>query len=82
MGLPIISTNVGGIPYLLEDRKDALLVPSDDPMAMSNAIKELLQNPALAERLAINAREKVMQFSWTKVKPLWIEVLSNVSKDM
>src|SRR5690606_12202159 len=41
-GLCIVSTNVGGIPYLLEHELDALLVPPDDPEAMAAAVRRIL----------------------------------------
>ena len=35
-GLPVVSTNAGGLTFLLEDGRDALLVPPEDPDAMSS----------------------------------------------
>jgi len=70
-GLCVVSTNVGGIPYLLEDGVDALLVPPDDPQAMAEAVKRILSDPELAAKLSMNAREKSESFSWEKVLPMW-----------
>jgi len=70
-GLCIVSTNVGGIPYLLEHEKDALLVPPDDPDAMASAICRLMEEPELAETLSVNARKKAEQFDWSKILPQW-----------
>ena len=70
-GLCIISTNVGGIPYLLDDGKDALLVPPDNPGAMASAIRRILTEPGLATHLSKNAREKVEQFDWSVILPKW-----------
>ena len=39
-GLCVVSTNVGGIPYLLEHEYDSLLVPSNDPAAMATAVRK------------------------------------------
>ena len=50
LGLPVISTNVGGIPFLLKDRQTALLVADNDIQAMSEAIKELIINDELRNR--------------------------------
>ena len=44
LGLPVVSTNVGGISFLLEDRKNALLVDKNDHKAMSSCIIELMNN--------------------------------------
>jgi len=70
-GLCIVSTNVGGIPYLLQDGVDALLVPPEDPEAMANAVKRILTDPQLAASLSANARKKAEAFSWEKVLPTW-----------
>jgi len=70
-GLCVVSTNVGGIPYLLQNEHDALLVPPDDPSAMAAAIQRILTEPDLAERLSKNARRKAEQFDWSAILPQW-----------
>lgn len=70
-GLCIVSTNVGGIPYLLEDGFDSLLVPPDDPGAMAAAIQRILTEPELAARLSANARKKAESFDWVIILPQW-----------
>ncbi|MEZ4795957.1 MAG: glycosyltransferase family 4 protein [Flavobacteriaceae bacterium] len=75
LGLPVVSTNVGGMPYLIEDRKEGLLVNPDDVEAMVKAIIELHQNQDLVKTLTSNARQKVEQLDWEVVKHLWFEVL-------
>jgi glycosyltransferase involved in cell wall biosynthesis len=77
-GLCIISTNVGGIPYLLEHEHDALLVPPDDPAAMAGAVRRLFTEEGLAERLSCNARRKVEQFDWLNVLPQWEAILKGI----
>ena len=77
-GLCVVSTNVGGIPYLLHDGEDALLVPLNDAEAMANAIRRILTEPGLAERLSHNARKKAEQFDWSVVLPQWEKLLSEV----
>jgi glycosyltransferase involved in cell wall biosynthesis len=77
-GLCVVSTNVGGIPYLLEHEQDTLLVPSDDPAAMATAVRRLLTEPDLAERLSRNARQKAEQFDWSIVLPQWEALLISV----
>ncbi len=74
-GMCIVSTNVGGIPYLLEHDVDALLVPPRDEVAMAAAVRRVLTEPGLAERLSRNANKKAMQFDWSVVLPQWDELL-------
>lgn len=70
-GLLIVSTNAGGIPYLLEHERDALLVPPDDSQAMADAVRKILTSPQFAERLSLNARRKAEQHDWLVILPQW-----------
>lgn len=79
-GLCVVSTNVGGIPYLLEDEQDALLVPPDDPQAMAEALKRVMTEPNLSERLSRNARKKVAKFDWENIVPEWEMILRQTSE--
>jgi len=74
-GLPVVSTNVGGVPYLVEDEVDALLVPSGDAVAMAAAIRRLLTDPLTAGRLSKNGREKAERFDWSVIMPQWESML-------
>ena len=75
-GLCVVSTNVGGIPYLLEDERDALLVPPRDAQAMSHAVRRILTDSQLAARLSENARRKAQQFDWSLILPQWKSLLT------
>lgn len=79
-GLCIVSTNAGGLPYLLEDGKDALLVPPNDSGSMAAAVRRLLTEPGLAERLSRNARRKAESFDWAAILPQWKALLQRVAK--
>ena len=79
-GLCVVSTNVGGIPYLLEHERDSLLVPPDEPQAMAAAVHRVLKEPALGARLSSNAREKVEQLDWSTVLPQWEALLALVAR--
>ena len=75
LGLPVVSTNVGGIPYLVDEGTEALLVPVRDVGEMSKAIISLVQNPSLAEQLSIDGRKKAELFDWEKVSGQWQKIL-------
>lgn len=79
-GVCVVSTNAGGIPYLLEHERDALLVSPDDPLAMATAVRRLLADPGLAKQLARNARQKAEQFDWTIILPQWQKQVISVAK--
>lgn len=76
LGLPVVSTNVGGMPFLISDYNDGILVPPQDVGAMTNAIVKLKKDDALRLKLVANARSKVENFSWNVVKPKWETLLS------
>jgi len=60
LGLPVVSTNVGGIPTIIRDNEEGLLVQNGDPYAMAGAILDLYQNPEKAIELAQAARNKAL----------------------
>lgn len=76
LGLAIISTNVGGMPMLINSNHDGVLVPEEDEEAMVKEISEILENPGKGEKLCVNAREKVESFDWDNIKDQWNEVLN------
>ena len=51
-GLPVVSTAVSGIPELIDNDVNGLLVPSEDALALADAIWRLAKDPALSHRLA------------------------------
>jgi colanic acid/amylovoran biosynthesis glycosyltransferase len=59
MGLPVITTNAGGVPELVDHEQDGLLVNPKEPVAMADAIERVLRDSALAERLASAGRAKI-----------------------
>jgi glycosyltransferase involved in cell wall biosynthesis len=58
-GTPVVSTRVSGIPELIDDGREGLLVPERDPVALAAALGRLLDDPALGDRMAAAARLKV-----------------------
>jgi glycosyltransferase involved in cell wall biosynthesis len=67
-GLPIIASDVGGIPDVVIDRKTGLLVPEKNIHALADAIKELAENEALQKSLVLGANEHIRQnFSWDAI---------------
>jgi len=75
LGLPVVSTDVGGLPYLIENNIDGVLVKKDDAKLMCNAINHLLINNDSAIKISNNARIKAESFSWGVVKQKWLEIL-------
>jgi len=61
--VPIVSTNVHGIPYMLENETEAILVAPGDIAALTSGILRLLENPAEGEVFARRARKRVAEFA-------------------
>lgn len=76
LGLPIVSTNVGGLPFLISHNEDGLLVPPNDVNAMVDAIIELKEDISLKDKLVVNARKKIEKFDWDEVRVKWERLLS------
>lgn len=66
---PVVATPVGSIPDVIDDGVNGLLVPPGDPGALASAIKRLVADPELAERLGLAARATAEQFAWDRVIP-------------
>ena len=62
VGLPIVASRVGGIPQILEDEVDALLVPPGEPATLAEAIKRLALDPDLRDRLGRQAKLRSSMF--------------------
>lgn len=54
--LPCIASRVGGIPDIISDKENGLLVPPEDPVALSSAIVKLATDEQLRQKLGANAR--------------------------
>lgn len=73
-GVPVVSTNVGGVPFVVEHGVDALLVPPADPAAMAQAVLRLLADPALAQQLVNAGLHTASAYTWERVGPKWAAV--------
>jgi len=78
-GLCVVSTSVGGIPFLVDDTHDGLLVPSGDADAMAAAVERIIADPELAAGLSRRGRAKVEAFDWSAVVPQWESILGRVA---
>ena len=76
LGLIVISTNVGGIPFLVTHEQEGLLVPSNDAQAFVQVLERVLNNPEDAKKFQTQARAKVEQYDWSIVKEHWISLLN------
>lgn len=72
-GLPIVTTDAGGIPYILRNEETGLMVARGDAPAMAAAALRLLHEPGLAHRLSTQARAECLQhYVWPAVEAEWL----------
>jgi L-malate glycosyltransferase len=79
-GLPIVSTDIGGMTYLLKDGINAILTKTNGVNEMTRAIKRLLEDTSLVQQLSKNGRELAEKSSWEKIFPQWEEVIQKVAR--
>jgi len=74
LNVPVVATNVGGIPELIKDNETGILVPSENPDKLADAVNELLSDKRKAERLANNGNIFVKSnMTWDIILPKYIQ---------
>ncbi len=63
MGMPIIATAVGGVPQIITDGVDGLIVPPGEPDLLAGAVRRLASDPELRARLGTGAKERSAMFN-------------------
>lgn len=74
LGICVISTNVGGVPYIASERECAL-VRSNDFIGLSEVILKIINNQEYGNQLSLSGRKKAEEFNWEKIMPLWKKLL-------
>jgi glycosyltransferase involved in cell wall biosynthesis len=79
-GLLVVTTDAGGIPWMVRDKETGLIVRRGDYQALAQAALQLLRNEKLAAALAANARREVEKYSWPRVRDAWLKVYGEVAR--
>jgi len=75
LGLPVISTDVGGMPFLIQNKKNGILVKPDSVEAFVKAIQYIVDYPEIRKQIIDQARADAKKLDWTVIKNQWINVL-------
>jgi glycosyltransferase involved in cell wall biosynthesis len=79
-GLPVVTSDAGGIPTIAHDGITAVVIPAGDTAALAEGMLRLLREPGLARRLADAGRELVMsRYSWQGVGPRWVSLYRSLA---
>ena len=78
LGLLVVSTNPGGIPYLVEHQKTALLCEVGDANALGDNLEFVMQNQSLASEMTKRAKEVAQRFDASQVGPKWCDTLKTL----
>jgi glycosyltransferase involved in cell wall biosynthesis len=73
-GLPVVTTNAGGIPHLVTHGETGLMVPCNDHRALAAEAVRLLEDPALAAKIATSARHRSERYQPSAVKDDWLRL--------
>jgi len=78
LGRPVVATATGGMSELVRDGRNGVLVPPHDPQRLADAVQRLLEEPALASRLAAQARRDAVSFTVSahveRIENLYLQV--------
>ncbi|HPU96679.1 MAG TPA: glycosyltransferase family 4 protein [Candidatus Hydrogenedentes bacterium] len=86
IGRPVIASAVGGLRETVRHGETGLLVPPGDPVALAEAIQELLTHPERAQDMGTRGSDRVKQYSWDHIMrqyyyPLWRPFLPEIPAD-
>ncbi|WP_181391675.1 glycosyltransferase family 4 protein [Methanospirillum lacunae] len=78
-GIPVIGSNIGGIPDIIIDKVNGLLVPQGEPHVLAEAVIQVLENPKLAEKFKKAGLETVNErFSWDIISAQFVDIYKKV----
>ena len=79
LGLPIVASNVGGIPDVVVDGESGILVPEKDPEALANAFKRIASDRSLLESLLAGTRKRIADcFTWDGIIQRQVETYTRL----
>ena len=81
LNIPVIGTDVGGIPELIKNNETGIIVPPNNPSSLAQAVNELLSDKDKAEKLATNGNTFVKNnMTWDVILPKYIQFYENLFK--
>src|SRR5581483_4896179 len=78
-GLPVVSTDVGGVPALVDNGRTGLLAPAREPAPLARQVLWLLDHPGDARQMAAAARASCEPYGWKTVREQWLDAYRPVT---
>jgi len=79
-GVAVVSTNVGGVPYIVKDGETALLVESGKEQQMAEAILRLYHEHNTRNKMIDAGLAEVAQYGWANVRNLWLGIYQRAAE--
>jgi glycosyltransferase involved in cell wall biosynthesis len=79
-GLPVVTTDAGGIPYMIAEGQTGLMVGRGDHKALADRVIRLIGDPELASSLALRAHEECRRYSWMSVRGRWLRLYHELAR--
>lgn len=77
-GIPIVASNVGGIPHILNYGEYGILVEPENPEDLANGIIKLIGDPVLRKELSEKGRKRAQEYSWDEITKKTIELYQSL----
>jgi glycosyltransferase involved in cell wall biosynthesis len=79
-GLPVVTTDAGGIPYIVTDGETGFVVPVDDFDALADRAMKILSDSNSAATIARQAREQSRRYTWEIVGDQWLQLYRELAE--
>lgn len=76
VGIPMVSTCVGEIPFIWEDNQDILLAEQFNQEEFDKKVKQLLLDKELQKKLSIKAKIKAQRYNWKEIESSWLNLIN------
>ena len=78
-GLPVATTDAGGIPYIVKNEETGLLAQVGNHRDLADKAMQLLENDGLAQKIIAKARAECVKYSWEQVRGRWLDIYQELA---
>ena len=78
-GLPVVTTDAGGIPFMVNSEQSGLIVPMGNPERLAGCALRLFSDEELSGRLIANGRRECSKYEWEAVRDQWLAIYARLA---